>query len=147
MYLRWVTLTEKQYKACQDQTRVEAYLLWRRGPHMVVMSWTSTLVLLVVIWIIWIIVSDLNHQPYYGTLLGRTIQGRLKGLGQHGLGLLEVLSRAGTGLEATVQSHLLQDINVVVELKCVVKVEDIFWPGKKMGTGIITKAIRKVSSL
>jgi len=59
-------------------------------------------------------------------LLGRTIQGRLKGLGQHGLGLLEVLSRAGTGLEATVQSHLLQDINVVVELKCVVKVEDIF---------------------
>lgn len=54
-----------------------------------------------------------------------TIQCGLKCLGQHGLGILEVLRRARPGMESTVQAHLLQNVNIVMQLKCVIKVENI----------------------
>ena len=54
-----------------------------------------------------------------------TIQCGLKCLGQHGLGILEVLRRARPRMESTVQAHLLQNVNIVVQLKCVIKVENI----------------------
>ncbi len=52
-----------------------------------------------------------------------TVENRLKSLGKHSLGVSQVLGGASARVYPTVQAHLLQDVNVVVQLKGVVKVE------------------------
>ena len=57
-----------------------------------------------------------------------TVNGGLKVLGQHGLGLADALCRAGPRVEAAVQTHLLQHVDVVVQLKGTVEVEHVLRP-------------------
>ncbi len=60
--------------------------------------------------------------------LALTIQDGLKGLGKDGLGLPQVLRGARPRVNPAVKAHLLQDIDVLVQLKVVVKVKHILGP-------------------
>ena len=49
----------------------------------------------------------------------------LEGFRQHGLGGAEVFRGGAAGVESAVQTHLLQHVHIVVQLKGTVKVEHV----------------------
>ena len=68
----------------------------------------------------------MTHEPLHAhQVAALTEYVRLERLRHHADGLAQVCGRAGTALEAERHTHPLQHLNVVVDLKRVVKVEQV----------------------